>query len=204
MKCKCLVILLLGVLSGSNCALADMLVLEGGTGTTTGELFEDVSNQWATNHVVEIAELEIRARTDDPNHALNANSGYFGINSNLAGEDYRAFDVGETMFVSFDRDIQINFLDLNLFADGEVFGMKVGDSDPIVIAHRDLSNGTSDLYTFSTPLTVPSDTVVEFYSVSGSMGFDGIDLEVIPEPAVSGLIALSGIGVLIVRRFVGK
>ncbi len=201
MKCiwftaLCCMVVVFGVFD----AAASYMVLEGGPGVTTGELFEGVADAWATNQVVESAGLQIRARTTDSNQSLNANNGYFGINSDLPGEDLQAFDVGEMMEVSFDRDIRINLLDFNLFDAGEVFSVGVGGQDPIDIPYDSLFNKSSDIYTFATPLEVPAGTIIEFYSSSGSIGLDGIDLDVIPEPTTLALIGMFGVGVLTIRR----
>lgn len=49
--------------------------------TTTGELLEGVRDGGITTNVQEVVYLWVTARTDDPDHRLNANSESFGINN---------------------------------------------------------------------------------------------------------------------------
>lgn len=183
---------------------ADFMILEGdSTLQTTGEQFEGVANEWATHPVLEIPGLQVSLRTTDATHTLNANNGEFGISSDIVGENYEAFDYGEVMELYFDKDVELNVLDFNRFESGDCFVVGVSGFDPLEVEYGDLSNGTSDTYTFAEALHVSAKTTVSFYvrSDSGPVGMDGIDLQAIPEPMAAGLISLTGIGLLLVRRF---
>lgn len=166
-------------------------------------MLEGVSDSWATNQVYEFAGLELRAKTADASQTLNANNGYFGINSTLSGEREDAFDVGEAMSLAFDQDVRITRIDFNLFDAGETFEIRVGGDDPLLIGFGDLSNQASDYLDFSEGLFIAKDTEVAFSATAGSIGLDSIDVAVIPEPAVAGLIVAAGMGMLATRRMLG-
>ena len=181
---------------------ASMLILEGRSSIdTTGEQFEGVSNEWALHQVLEIDGLEIQARTTDPSHSLNANNDYFGISSDILDEDNRAFDAGEVMQIKFDKSIRINQVDFNLFDSSEEFVLSVDGGITKSLAFSELSNQSSDYYNFETPLEVAAGTIIEFKCVAGSVGIDGIELDVIPEPTAMGLVVCSGMVLLVMRRF---
>jgi len=182
---------------------AGTILFEGSsTSTTTGELFENVSNAWETNQVVEFQGLELRARTDDPSQTLNANNGYFGVNSDLTEERADAFDVGEAMVLCFDNPVRIDLLDFNLFDVGEEFTVAVGGQNAVTIAYDDLDNKSSDYIGFDPGIIVSADTEVRFFASSGTIGLDAMDVTVIPEPAAIGFVSLVGIGALVIKRFV--
>ena len=182
---------------------AGTIVFEGSSSTTTtGELFENVSNAWATNQVVEFQGLELRARTDDPSHTLNANNGYFGINSDLVGERADAFDAGEKMVLSFDSPVRIDLLDFNLFDSGEEFTVTVGGQNAAIIAYDDLDNKSSDYIGFDPGIIVSANTEIRFFASSGTIGLDAMGVTVIPEPAVLSFVGLVGVAALITKRFV--
>lgn len=192
------------VLLGTGNGWSDTIVFEGSTaGITTGELLEGVADTWATNQVYEFAGLELRAKTGDASQALNANNGYFGINSTLSGEREDAFDVGEAMFLAFDQDVRITRIDFNLFDAGETFEIRVGGDDPLLIGFGDLGNQASDYLDFSEGLFIAKDTQVAFSATAGSIGLDSIDVAVIPEPAVAGFIVVAGMGIFATRRLLG-
>lgn len=186
-------------------SFADFIVLKGDTlSYTTGEQFEGVANQWATHPVLEIGGLQMSASTTDATHTLNANSGEFGIDSSIEDEIPGLFDVGEMMVFYFDKDVELSLLDLNHFDSGDCFVLEVEGSDPLEIVYGDLSNKTSGYYTFSTPQRVVKETEIHLYSSNGSIGMDGIGLQVVPEPMAAGLISVTGIGLLLIRRFSGS
>ncbi len=182
---------------------AGTIIFEGSSSAiTTGELFEDVSNAWTTNQVAEFQGLEIRARTDDANHLLNANLGEFGINSDLAEDNTEAFDVGEIMVLSFDKPVRIDLLDFNRFDSNDAFSVEVAGQNDVAIGYDDLDNKSSDFIAFSPGIAIAADTEVRFYASAGTIGLDSMDVTVIPEPAVIGFVSLAGIGALLAKRFV--
>ena len=182
---------------------AEMVVLEGldsGT-TTTGELLDNVGAEGITVEAAEIPGLLITAYSGGNDQELNTTSSSFGVNADVSGDDTDAFESGELMIVSFSSDVHITLLDFNLFDDeSESFTVSVDGQDPLSIWYSDLSNKSSGF--FAADLTVPAHTEIEFSTQSATpIGLDGIELEVIPEPAVCALISLAGIVGLIVRRF---
>ncbi|VGO18249.1 hypothetical protein [Pontiella sulfatireligans] len=183
----------------------EMIVFEGvdASTVTTGDLLEGVSNVWITNTVQEFSGLEMRARSGSGTQSLNANNDYFGINSDIAGEDSRAFDVGETMFLSFDQSVRIDRIDFNLFDSGETFTVKISGMDAVAIRWDDLSQQNQDYIDFAEGLEVAANVKIEFYASSGSIGIDSMNVEMIPEPAVMSFIGLTGFGLLVGRRLVG-
>lgn len=187
-------------------SFADFIVLMGGgSGSpTTGDQFEGVADQWATHPVLEIDGLQMSARTTDATHTLNANKDEFGIDSSIQGEDPGFFDVGEMIVFYFDKEVEISLLDTNSLRDSDRFVIQIGTDEAIEIAYDDLSNKTSGYYTFSTPQRVVKETEIRLYSSNGSIGMDGIGLQVVPEPMAAGLISVTGIGLLLMRRFSGS
>lgn len=181
------------------------MVLEGdGESQTTGEQFEGVADQWVTHPVLEITGLQMSARTTNSTHKLNANSGEFGIDSSIKDEVPGFFDVGEVMVFYFDKEVEISLLDMNSLGDSDRFVIQIGTDEPIEITYGNLSNKTSGYYTFSTPQRVVKETEIRLYSSNGSIGMDGIGLQVVPEPMAATLISLTGISLLVVRRFSGR
>ncbi len=196
---------LLAAMLSCTSARSDLLVFEGSAaGTTTGELLEGISGAWATNAVLEIPGLEIRARTGGVDQLINANNGYFGINSSLPGERADAFDAGETLWISFDRDIRIDRIDFNLFDSGESFGLAIDGQEPMTIGFGDLSNQSSDWIDFPQPIVLGRNKAMALYAAGGTIGLDGMEISVIPEPAALGLLGLSGFGAVIARRWFGR
>lgn len=198
------VLCMLGHLFWSSSASASYIVFEGvdSATVTTGDLLDGTDELGRTVEVAEISGLFISARSGASTQVLNATTGSFGINADGSGDDTDAFDSGESMILSFKKDIRINLLDFNLFDDvSESFSITVGGLDSFTIGYNDLSNKTSGW--IATNLVVTAGTEIEFSTSSPTpIGLDGIDLDVIPEPAVAGLIGLVCIGVLVVRRFV--
>ena len=193
----------LSLFSGSLTVWADVLVFAGaGTSEpdTTGDLFEGVANEWVTVDVVEISGLKMTARTTTVGQTLNANSGEFGINSDIEGETADLFDVGETMQFFFDQDVQLEVFDMSGFTAVDRVVVKVGDMS-YTIENGDLSNGTYDTYSFTSPVDVSAGTTIEFFADAGAVGLDSIQLQVIPEPAVVTLIGGVGLVLFLTRRF---
>jgi len=182
---------------------ADLMVLEGvDTSTiTTGDLLDGIDHIGTSVPVVEIPGLFLTARSGGGTQIINATATSLGINTDGGGDDTDAFDAGESMVISFNKDIRVNLLDFNLFEEGDSFAIVVGGTNALSIAYNDLSNKLSDWY--ATSLVIAAGTEIEFTTSSPTpVGLDGIDLDVIPEPAVLGLIGLAGVSGLVVRRFV--
>lgn len=105
------------------------------------------------------------------------------------------------MTISFNRDIRINLLDFNLFDnESESFTVVVSGMAPLVITYADLSNKTSGFY--SGNIVVAANTDIGLFTTGPTpIGLDGMDVDVIPEPTVLGLISCTGIGFMMIRRF---
>lgn len=195
--------ILFGLSMSLNRSIADMMILEGidSLTTTTGDLIDGAGPAGITTGVEEIPGLLITARSGGSSQTVNATTTSLGIDTTGSGDDTDAFDVGEVLILSFSQDVRINLLDFNLFDDpSESFTVSVGSLETYDIAYDDLSNKTSGWFT--TNWVVSAGTNITF-STSGPnpIGLDGIDLNVIPEPAVLGLISLAGVGTLVGRRF---
>ena len=170
---------------------AQMMVLEGvdSSTLTTGNLLDNTGSPGITTNVVEIAGLEISARSGETNQQINALVDSLGIDTDGPDDDSDRFEAGEKMILSFSRDIRINQFDLNHFDDGETFTVAVVGMPAIVIAYADLNNKSTDV--FDTNLLVEAHTEMEFYtSGDGVVGIDGIDLTMI-EPSSEGVPDLS-------------
>ena len=152
-----------------------LIVLEGGTPETTGNLLDGVGHMGATTNVVEIPGLEITARSGGSNQLINANLGYFGINDlTTTNEVADAFDAGEKMIISFNKDLRINQFDFNRFSVGESITVSIGD-DVLEIHDLDLSDRGSDY--LDTNIIVSAHTEIEFYTTGLSVvGLDGINV----------------------------
>ena len=183
-------------------AHGEIIQFEGGSSTilTTGNLLDEVDHIGITTHVVEIEGLLITARSGAANQKINVTNTSLGINADGA-DDTDAFENGEQIILSFNKAIRINQLDFNLFDADESFTLVVDGFDPVVIAFNDLSNKTSDLY--DSDFWIPANTDMALFTTGTSViGLDAMDVTVdaIPEPAVLGLVGLSGVGLLMVRR----
>lgn len=177
---------------------ADVLVFEGGAGEskTFGDSFEDVTNTWVSA-VYEPMGLVVEAKTTNSVHRLNANSGYFGIDSDLADNVSDRFEVGEVMVLRFNKDIVITDLDFNKFDEGDFFTIEAG-KDALSISFNTLKSTWYDTINLEPDLRISAGTEVRMYASSGSVGLDSIT--VIPEPTTLSLIGLFGVGSLAIRR----
>ncbi|MBN2163212.1 MAG: hypothetical protein JXR25_06760 [Pontiellaceae bacterium] len=181
---------------------ADYMVLEGvdSATITTGDLLDGAGPLGLTVNVVEISDLMISVRSGSDSMEVNVTTTSFGINADGAGDETDAFDAGELLIFTFNRDIRINEVDFNTFDDiDEGFVIAVAGQEPVVVDYADLSNLKSDL--FSTSIIVPANTDVQFSTGSQTaIGLDGIELEIIPEPATCSLIVLCGCSFILIRR----
>lgn len=190
------------LVGGAGMCVADYMILEGvDSGTiTTGDLLDGAGPLGVTVNVVEISDLVITVRSGSELMEINTTTTSFGINADGSTDVTDAFDSGEFLIFSFNKDIRINEVDFNLFDDvDEGFVIAVSGQEPVVIGYSDLSNLKSDLYSAS--IIVPANTDIQFSTASETaIGLDGMELEVIPEPATCTLIALCGCSFLLIRR----
>lgn len=127
-------------------------------------------------------------------NVLNSTAASFGINDGASGDDTDEFDasVNESVTFSFNKEVQITLVDFVNFGSGESFNF-AGQS----IASSDLS---SSVYTFLTPLTIAANTSFTLSATSGTVGIEGIDLTVIPEPSAALFGAVGFLALLRRRR----
>lgn len=130
---------------------------------------------------------------------LNSNAGDFGVDGTETGETNDFIDgLVEAIHLTFDSDIEINFLDLGGVGSDTTDGADVTfGSFGTVTLHTGISdfNGTSDIYTPSTPIFLASGESIQLTGSSSTSDFDleTIDITVIPEPSTFVLVALTGL-----------
>lgn len=157
---------------------AQTMVLKGAEGTTTGELLDGTRNLGITTNVVEISGLMITARTGNTSQQINATTTSLGINTDDISDDTDAFEAGESLVLSFDRDIRISQFDFKGFESNETFTVAVTGLPVVVISYEDLNNKSTDV--FNTNIVVLAETEIELFTTGGSIiGLDGIELTVL-------------------------
>lgn len=169
-------------------------------GTSTGDSLDGIGTTPTAVSVVEIPGLTLTFSTALEDHTLNANAGDFGVDSLFSGEVNDRFDHGETVFMSFDKDVGITKLDFSDFDSGETFNFIIG-SVTNAVAHADLSNKTSDYIENFTWTVSAGETIrLEVDGVGDSLSLDSLDMTIIPEPATVGLLVLAGLMAGVIRR----
>lgn len=175
---------------------AQMIILEGvdGSTITTGDLLDEADHVGRTTNVVEISGLEITARSGGTTQDVNVTTDSMGIDSDGSGDDSDAFELSETLFVYFNKDLQINQFDFNHFESNETITVVIEGMPEITIAYDDLTNKTYDY--FNTNITVDAGTEIGIYTTtSGEIGLDGIDVTVLSGPGEPSLALLSSNGI---------
>jgi len=128
---------------------------------------------------------------------LNATSTSFGVNSGASGVDKAdRFDsaFSESVTFSFSQSVSISQLDFVGFDVGEQFSF--GGQN---ITFSDLSNGSTDVITFSSPLVFAAGEQITISASSGTIGIEAMTMTAVPEPSTLALFAFSG-GFLFLRR----
>jgi hypothetical protein len=168
------------ILLAAGFAEAQMIVLEGVNSLTltTGDLLDEADHIGRTTNVVEIAGLQITARSGGTTQDVNVTTGSMGIDSDGSGDDSDALEAGEKLILSFNRDLRINQFDFNGVESGEVVNVFIEGMTGLVLEYDDLSNKSRDV--LDTNMVVTANTEIEF-SVTGSsvIGLDGIDVTVL-------------------------
>ncbi len=129
----------------------------------------------------------------------------FGINNSESGDDTDGFDDNEYMTLSFNLPGIFQLLELDRMTGGN------GDAGSLAFAG---GSTTNFLGSFSDPLSINESfskgqiiTLRQTAGGSGAtwgFGLEKITVNVVPEPAVGGLIGLTGLGLLVARRFLGQ
>lgn len=127
---------------------------------------------------------------------VNSTATSLGVNSDGA-DDTDAFDatLGESITFRFDVDVDVTQLDFTTFENGETFEF-AGQT----IANGDLSNGTTDVYDFSTPLRLDAGVEYTMQATAGTIGIEGFNITAVPEPSGFAFIGLLATGLLRTRR----
>lgn len=169
-------------------------------GTSTGDNLDEVSLVPTTVAVAEVPGLTLTVSAITGNGIgtdLNATTRSFGINSGDSGDDTDAFDAtfNESVTFSFNQAVLISQLDLVTFEDLDVF-----EFGSTTINFSDLSNTVTDIYDFSSPLTLAANEQFILRASSGVVGIEGIELTVVPEPSSIALLGLGGLALILRRR----
>lgn len=184
------------VLLAAGFAEAQMIVLEGvdGPTLTTGDLLDETDHIGRTTNVVEIAGLQVTARSGGSTQDVNVTTSSMGIDSDGSGDSSAELEDGEKLILSFNKDLRINRFDFNGFVSGEVIKVFIEGMDSLTLEHDDLSNKSSDY--LNTNIVVTANTEIEF-SVTGTsvIGLDGIDVTVLGGSGDPSLSFLSSNGI---------
>ena len=178
---------------------AEIIRLDNTGNPGTGDNLDGMSTTPTTISVPEISGLEMTVTAilgTDTGIDLNSTSKSLGINSDNDSDTdafEAAFEQGFTFH--FNKDVSISQLDFTTFSSGETISFA-----GITIVNGDLSNGTTDVYDFSTPLKVDANTDITLQATAGTIGIEAMTLSVIPEPATMSLIGLAGLLTLVSRR----
>lgn len=191
-------------------ANADIIILEnrGAASDTTGDLLDnigaaEIGTMAATVPVVEIPGLTLTVtgiNSDAPttNPVLNSLSTSFGVNADGDSDsDVFEAEFNQSVTFQFDQDVEIKQLDFTNFTAGEEF-----EFAGTLIENGDLSNGTTDVFDFGTPLEILANTSFTLEATAGNIGIEGIHVTVIsvPEPSALALLGLASLGMINRRR----
>lgn len=178
-------------------ASADIVFLDNsGTGALLDEIaITDLGTAAATVAVTEIPGLNLTVvgiNSDAPTTSPDVNVTGTSLGINAGGDaDTDAFEsaFGQSVTFQFDQDVEISQLDFTTFTAGETFVF-----GGVTINNGDLSNGTTDVYDFSTPLAIAANTPFTLEATAGTIGIEAFDVTVaVPEPST---LAILGIGCL--------
>lgn len=143
-----------------------------------------------------------------PDLEILANGTEFGVNSDGTDDDEAdRFDAALNESVTFSfggsalsggQTVLVSQLDLTNFSAGETFQF-----GSVIINNGNLANGTTDVFDFSTPLSLASGESFTLRATAGSIGIEAFDITVsaVPEPGSLALLSLAGLtGLGLTRR----
>ncbi|QBG47337.1 hypothetical protein EGM51_08025 [Verrucomicrobia bacterium S94] len=160
---------------------AESLILHnGGSGfLTTGDLLDEADKTGITTNVVEIPDLKITARSGDAGQKINTTATSLGVTVHGTGDDTDRFEYGESIILSFDKQVQIKAFDMVGFNSNSVFTVAVAGKAPFDITYGDLPNKVVQFY--STNLIVEAHNELTLYvgNTNSVIGLQTIDLDVL-------------------------
>ncbi|MBI9020103.1 MAG: PEP-CTERM sorting domain-containing protein [Verrucomicrobia bacterium] len=186
-------IIMLALLVGVA-AVASAGVMFDFTGTVLGTLGAALENQPGP---VSFTNSGIVATFTASDGIMNANSGSFGINSSITGDDGAGFDVGEWIDVTFDQAVTLT----NVY----VTSWSSSNGDEATIYVDGISSGTiSSTGNHLFNISVASGDVLRISGTAGVVGngwsLNGLTVDAVPEPATLAMFGIGGLLTLIIRR----
>jgi len=193
---KVLLALIVGMVFVAN---AEIIWFDTSGDPSTGDLLDGIDTGSTTINIPEITGLQMTITAllgTDAGAELNSTGTSLGINSDN-DSDTDAFEAafGQGFTFRFNQAVSITQLDFTTFSAGETVSFA-----GVSIGNDDLSNGTTDIYDFSTPLEISADTEITLLATSGTVGIEAMTASVIPEPATLAMFGIGGLMAMIVRR----
>ena len=135
---------------------------------------------------------------------FNLTGSGFGINNSETGDDTDALDDHEYMTLSFSLPGTFQTLELDRMTGSD------GDAGSLGFFGGSTTNFSGS---FSAPLSIneafSKNQIITLRQTAGGsgttwgFGLEKITVDVVPEPAIIGFIGLTGLGLLVARRFLG-
>jgi hypothetical protein len=175
--------------------------------TGQGTTYDDKSNVLITNLLDSDTGISFQMSVVGIGGNLNSNAGDLGI-----GDDI--IDFGEAVRVSFNTDVLINSIDL-----GGVSASSYNELEPDLDPDRGSVsfngatadflytdkvgfNGTTDVWTLSSPVSLQAGQVIEFTpdNVNADFDLERISVTAVPEPSATILLGMGGLTLLSRRK----
>jgi len=132
---------------------------------------------------------------------LNSNSESFGIANDL-------IDDGESISISFDVAVEINFIDFSRIGATSIVNddkasVTLGSSSPVLLySNRTDFNGTTDVWTLSSPVYLGAGELITIGAgdVNASYSLQRLNVTAVPEPSSFLLLGFGGLTLLSRRK----